>query len=200
MTTCDEIRRQMLLAGSGELTAEAKTALDRHLAACPECRRFQSDAAWIAAHAPAALEAPPPVLNLTRLENRARVRLAPLLPFPLPRVLAAAAALALALLGAALWLDARPPAREPAEQPRITLLDEWQFWLIASLDNPDEDADSPRFAANWNEHDFARHLLALEGLLPEESCFTEENGAELIPEALPPITFQDCNSPAPLRS
>jgi predicted anti-sigma-YlaC factor YlaD len=201
MTTCDRIRQNLLLAGTGELPSEEKATLDRHLAACSECRRFQADAAWIAAHAPVALEASPPVLALDRLETRARTRLAPLLPFRLPRVLAAAAALVLAILGAAIWLvPLLRPARAPEGLPRIALLDEWQFWLVSGLGLRDEDTGVVAFAAGWNEYDFARHLLALEGLLPEEAGMVEENNAEAIPEALPPITLRGYNTLAPLRS
>jgi len=200
MTTCDRMRQRLLLAGSGELPALERTAVDRHLAACLECRRFHAQAAWILDRVPAALEATPPVLDPASLEARARTGLAPLIPFRLPRALAAAAALALAILGAALWLGPLRPDRALEKSPRLALLDEWQFWLVSSLEREDGETDALQFASVWNEQDLARHLLALEGLLPEETGFLEEFGVESILEALPPITLRDCNTPAPLRS
>ncbi len=200
MTTCDAIRKNLLLAGSGELPPGDRTALDRHLAACPECRGFATDAAWIAARAPGAMEAAPPVLNLARLEARARSSQAPLLPFRLPRVLAAAAAVALVILGAALWLVPLRPDRESEQGLRIALLDEWQFWLVSSLGVRDEETGLLAFAAGWSEKEFARHLLELEGLLPEGAGLIEANGSDTIPEALPPITFRGRNTRGPLHS
>lgn len=201
MKTCDLIRRDLLLAASGELPAADREPLDRHLASCRECRRFQEDAGWIAARAPAALEAPAPALDPVRLEAQARRPRGLVIPLFRHRLAwAAAAALLLGVLGGApLLLSPRGETGKGAE-PRLAILAEWQFWMVSSLGWQEGNAAAPVFLEGWNEREFARHLLVLEGLLPEDDQAAEEAMPEAAPGALPPITIRACNNLELLRS
>ena len=65
---CRKARKLLLLADAGELTAADEKALQRHLAGCPACRRYQASLQALRGeyHAESAVEAtplPPPTLN-----------------------------------------------------------------------------------------------------------------------------------------
>jgi anti-sigma factor RsiW len=45
---CDGSHKKMLLAQSGELPRLGRWQLDRHLSACPLCRRYAEEIGWIA--------------------------------------------------------------------------------------------------------------------------------------------------------
>ena len=200
MKTCDLYQRDILLEDSGELEAVERDALSRHLAACPECRRFKADCAWIKDRAPAALERTPVRLNLVLLEKRARIHRATVVGFRSVAALSAIAALFMAFLGAASWLASRQSGEKTGVHQKLALLDEWQFWMGSSVEPSEQGSTPASYLDGWNERDFARHLLVWEGLLPEEEAAVEEEYVEPTGGALPPITLQDYNIGGLLRS
>jgi hypothetical protein len=163
-----------------------------------ECRRFQLDFARLAARTPAALECHPPQLDIPRLEANVRRRTR-ILRLQISAVLAVAAALVLAVVGPGRWL---PLIQEKGVQPapqHLALLDEWQFWLVSYVGQQGHETSPATYREDWNKGDLARHLLVLEGLLPDEES-DEEVFLPITPGALPPITHRGCNIPALLRS
>jgi hypothetical protein len=200
MKTCDSYRNHILLADSGELAEAELYDLARHLDGCFECRRFQSDARSLTARSTAALAACPPPLDIPQLNAQARHWRRRILRIQFAMALSAAAAILLALVGPGQWFY---PYHGNSGQPvpqHLALLDEWQFWMISYVGQQDHGSTATAFPQGWNERDFARHLLALEGLLPEEETGIEEEIQESTPGALPPITLRGCNTPELLRS
>jgi hypothetical protein len=195
--TCEAARRLMLLADSGEADGREQAELAGHLAACAACRRVQSENRQLAAWARSIPMRPAPALSVPALEEKGRPAL---LRFRLPVLASIAAALFLTLLGASQWLMPLGGLENKAVPARGALLDEWQFWMVSTIGQQAETEVASAFLPEWNERDFARHLLVLEGLLPEEEVLAEEELPESTPGALPPISLQGYNTPAPLRS
>lgn len=72
---CKKARTALLLAESGELAAEPRRALDRHLSGCAECRRYAASLRSLrgeygASPAPPATATPPPTLNAILIAAR----------------------------------------------------------------------------------------------------------------------------------
>ncbi len=196
--TCEAIRRLMLLADSGELEAEDRQALAGHLDSCAPCRRIQDENRQLLALVRTHRGRTAPALSVAALEGKAKRRL---LLFRVPMMVCAVAALFLALLGSGQRLLPLIGIEGPSAPARSALLDEWQFWMVSSLTPQNESTAATAFESEWNQRDFARHLLVLEGLLPdEEATVIDEEYPESTPGALPPITLRGCNTPALLRS
>lgn len=200
MNLCDPYRRLLLLEDSGELTEPERGELLAHLASCQECRRFQADLVQLSARAVTALEVPPPKLDLPRLEARARDQSRRVLRVQFAVILSAAAALLLAVLVPGLWMTPPRGNGNPTVPQHVALLSEWQFWLVSYIGPQGHDSSSTPYRDDWNKREFARHLLVLEGLLPEEDAVLDEDFPEIIPGEPPPITRRGCNRPVLLRS
>ncbi len=200
MTTCESYRNLILLAASHELNTLERNRLGLHLAACSDCRAFEKDANWLAAHAAKARPEKPPRLDIPQLESRSRRLRRRVLQLRLSVALSAAAALMLVVTGPRLWVSPLSGTSPQPELQHLALLDEWQFWLVSWVAQQGHETTPLVFQEGWNEQDFARHLLVLEGLVPEETAIVEENGREATPGALPPITLQGYSIPALLRS
>lgn len=198
MKTCDSYRRLMLLDDSGELAENERSDLRLHLAECLECRRFQMDFARLAARTPAALDIHPPQLDIPQLEAKVR-RQRRLLRFQLSAVLAAAAALILAVVGPGHWLPTLHEKGVQTAPQHLALLNEWQFWLVSYVGQQGHETSPAAYLEDWNKGDLARHLLVLEGLLPDEESVLEDS-LLITPGELPPITLRGCNIPELLRS
>jgi anti-sigma factor RsiW len=70
---CERVRELLLLTASGEAPADSRDLLARHLAACPDCRRFDAETRWIlAAAADAPLEADVSEWTLARIAAAAQ--------------------------------------------------------------------------------------------------------------------------------
>jgi hypothetical protein len=198
MKTCESMERQILLAQSGELGETELTALAAHVAECPACRLYERQVAWISVRTPRFLEAKAPVLIPAQLTARARRRNR-LLHFPVSYWLGAAAALFLALFGARYWLT-DPVSDGPPPRHRLALLNEWQFWMVSFTGESEEQTNCLVFAKDWSQGELARHLLVLEGLLPEEDLINAEEMPEVTPGELPPITLREYSIRGLLRS
>jgi hypothetical protein len=196
--TCEAIGSLMLLADSGELEAEGRKALAWHLASCAPCRRIRDENRQLLAMVRTHRGRTAPALSVPALEGKAKRRL---LLFRVPMVACAVAALFLALLGSGQRLLPLIGIEGPATPARSALLDEWHFWMVSSTAPQNESPVTTAFESEWNQRDFARHLLVLEGLLPdEEAAAIEEEYPEATPGELPPITLRGCNTPELLRS
>lgn len=200
MNTCESIQRQILLAESGELEEARKGPLADHLAACPACRLYQRQTAWIGARAPRFLEGNAPLLDPAQLDIRARQGKHTILRLPVSLWLGAVAALFLAFLGARYWLTPAHSDSNGTPPHRLAMLDEWQFWMVSYAGPQAEESTSPVFGNDWNEGEFARHLLVLEGLLPEEEAIADEDLPGITPGELPPITLREYSIRGLLRS
>lgn len=192
MKTCESISRLKLLVDTGEAGEAERRLVESHLAGCLSCRTLEQEQTRLTTLVKAVSIPKPPRLDPRVLEAEARRRPA-LLRWPL----LAAAALAMALAGGWLWVS--EGAGGAAGVPRTALLDEWQFWLVSTVGHTADNVETP-FLTDWNERDFARHLLVLEGLMPEEEYSAEEELQDVTSGVLPPISLQDCNSPSLLRS
>ncbi|MFO7535189.1 MAG: hypothetical protein R6X19_05835 [Kiritimatiellia bacterium] len=199
MKTCESMERQILLAQSGELGETELTALAEHVSVCPACRLYQRQVAWISERTPRILETKAPVLDSTRLATRARCRNRPLLRYPVSFLLGAAAALILALFGTRYWL-ADTDSEEPPPHHRLALLNEWQFWMVSLTGESAEQTNGLVFAKDWSQGELARHLLVLEGLVPEDDSIEYEEMPDVTPGELPPITLQGYSIRELLRS
>jgi anti-sigma factor RsiW len=194
-TACEKARRLMPAADTGELDAADSRELDLHLGACAACRRLVAENRLILARYRRLPARRAPVLSVATLEDRTNRRL---LSFRAPLILAAIAALLLALLGTGHWLIPLDGLDNPAAPGRTALLDEWQFWMVSSVGHQAE--TEVALADSWDESEFARHLLVLEGLLPEDELGFDEENPDTTPGELPPISLRDCSRLGLLRS
>ena len=92
MITCNEALELLSAQLDGAITIEEQTALQEHLAACPECRRIQSELKMAEEALPKLQQEPPKLLHDAVMQERK-----PLLRFV--GVMAAAAALLAVLAG-----------------------------------------------------------------------------------------------------
>lgn len=102
MITCNEALELLSAQLDGAMTIEEQTALQEHLAACPECRRIQSELRMADEALPGLQQEPPKLLHDTvmreiRRETRRKKERKPLLRFV--GAMAAAAALLAVLAG-----------------------------------------------------------------------------------------------------
>ena len=98
MITCNEALELLSVQLDGAITIEEQTALQEHLAACPECRRIQSELKMAEEALPELQQEPPKLLHDTvmreiRRETRRKKERKTLLRFV--GAMAAAAALIL---------------------------------------------------------------------------------------------------------
>ena len=105
MITCDQALELLSAQLDGAMTIEEQTALQEHLAACPECRRIQSELKMAEEALPELQQEPPKLLHDTvmreiRRETRRKKERKPLLRFV--GAMAAAAALLAVLAGSSL--------------------------------------------------------------------------------------------------
>ena len=102
MITCNEALELLSAQLDGAITIEEQTALQEHLAACPECRRIQRELKMAEEALPELQQEPPKLLHDTvmreiRRETRRKKERKPLLRFV--GAMAAAAALLAVLAG-----------------------------------------------------------------------------------------------------
>ena len=102
MITCNEALELLSAQLDGAITIEEQTALQEHLAACPECRRIQGELKMAEEALPELQQEPPKLLHDAvmreiRRETRRKKERKPLLRFV--GVMAAAAALLAVLAG-----------------------------------------------------------------------------------------------------
>ena len=102
MITCNEALELLSVQLDGAITIEEQTALQEHLAACPECRRIQSELKMAEEALPELQQEPPKLLHDAvmqeiRRETRRKKERKTLLHFV--GVMAAAAALLAVLAG-----------------------------------------------------------------------------------------------------
>lgn len=193
MKTCESIGGLLLLVETGEASPAECRLVESHLAVCPACQTLMQAQTRVMSLAKAVSSSASPQLDILLLEDRARRK-----PVILRWPILTAAALALALAGGVLWLSEGVDRKSGI--PRTALLDEWQFWLVSTVGHLNEIQAETPFLTNWNERDFARHLLVLEGLMPEEDYAAEDESQDATNGGLPPISLRDCSNPAPLRS
>jgi anti-sigma factor RsiW len=75
---CEKMRKWMLLADSGELSAGRKARLEKHVAKCPQCAAYQRDITKIMRAARAELvEEDPPAAALEAVKRAAASRVRP---------------------------------------------------------------------------------------------------------------------------
>jgi len=170
---CHEARNGILLRDAGEMSAPGLSALDAHLAACPDCARFAADTARLtaAARSAAVPDGPSPlVLDRIRAAAEAAAPRPLLLRRPVLQSLAAAALLLIVVGAATLW---PPPGGGPAPESgaRTERIADLQA-VIAVVS--DEQADSAAATAADDEdaalQGLATQLLRMQGLLEDEDA------------------------------
>ena len=124
MITCDQALELLSAQLDGAITIEEQTALQEHLAACPECRRIQSELKMAEEALPKLQQEPPKLLHDTvmreiRRETRRKKERKPLLRFV--GAMAAAAALLAVLAGFKLVnrLDGRFSVPEDGQREKV---------------------------------------------------------------------------------
>lgn len=183
-TTCEAVRRDMLLARSGELDANGQARLRAHLAACAACRQYGGDVERILELSAAAVPSGPSEQVLRTLRAAARQEAAARTPIPFRKPvyrLAALAALWAIVIGSILIFFDRN-----AETDRIRNLSA----MAGLLATEEIAADAQPVGEDLRA--LAKQLLALEGL-DDEDVFTD---AEALFEAHPPTTSQSHSSRA----
>ncbi len=177
----DEIKRKILLAESGELSAHDTARLRKRLDADEEARRYSTDTRRMTRVAREVLPAgdPGPVA-MARIREAAGERALPRPLFfrPAVQVLAYAAALALIVCG---WFALAPGTRTPSDRIAemhtiLEIVAEDELPAAATEAEPGEDA---RLAA------LARQLLIMEGLSGDDL-----EGMEFLPAEPPTTDFQ----------
>jgi anti-sigma factor RsiW len=159
----EEVINRILLAHSGELPPGERDELQKHLAGCEDCRRYQDDLQQIAARSAQALPAgspSPSVLAAIRAEAERRTRSPRILRFPLPlaRALACAAAFLIVLAG---WYALVSNGHAERAQAIEAIL------AVTHEDNAAMSPDASASDATSKEErlqSLARQLLRMEGL------------------------------------
>jgi anti-sigma factor RsiW len=188
---CTQAQRELLLAGSGELSREAQARLDGHVAACPACRALADEwqaLARAAAEALPAVEPSPAVLG--RIRDAAAERATPrTLAFPawgIPvRVLAAAAALFVAV--GVLWFVSTENRAARARHMNT---------LLAALCEDNGVEAGEVVGARDEMRTLARQLLTLQGLTEETIDDAGATTTDEEPWATAPLSHSTAALPA----
>jgi hypothetical protein len=170
--TCSDFEKQILMEGSGEVSASLRPRLAGHLEQCPQCRAFRADFQVLSTLSRAGLADLPegpsaPVLEHIRIaagahrlkQNHFRPRLTRL-------VLAMAAGL-LVLIGA--WhVTTRTPAQLAPADSRTARIAEWSSLLATLMETEDPAAGSEDVTRAYSDlQSLARQLLILQDMSVE---------------------------------
>lgn len=191
--SCEEMERDILLAGSGELTPEAARALDAHVSECVACRAYRQDADRLAGLATSAAgEAlPGPAVMQAILAAASGRKARPRLAFARAALKPLAWAAALALLAGGWWGVTRDRSNDRIHE--VTA-------IVAALSEREVTAAGLP-ASNESDHalrHLADALLLMEGLTDDESIDGEMPAEEIMPQGEPsPTVLQPHSTAAP---
>ncbi len=192
---CRDIERELLLDGSGELSAARRAALERHFSACAACkdRRDEQDLWSRFVRSAPADQGPSNALVDRVMSGAATQRPArPLIEYPVWRAALAVAAGLVILAGVATLLTVRPAATAPVPVGAARLVEVSSFLGMLMEHNQDA-AEAHAAMIGGDLQGFAHQLLILEGL---DADVAEEPAEDVIRlEGLQPTTLQWRSTP-----
>ena len=163
---CDEMKRRILLASTGELPPARNEELREHLAACPDCKAYAWESARLVSLAGESLPAADPspaALASVRARIPARAAAGRLLWFPTWSVRALAYAAVLAIVAGS-WFMLQPATPTNGAGDIATIMDMVSEETPEDIETVDEE---DRLRA------LAERLLVMEGFA-EEDTFDED--------------------------
>ena len=173
MMKCEQARRAVLLAESGELGAGRSAGMQSHLAACPECSRFRDEyGCLLKAVVPVSVpETPRDVLVSIRLAAGKPARPAVIM-FRRPAVRARAGA-AVLLLVAGAWVTG-------SRSIRRTRIDHMHAIMAAVSES---DSEALQETARPSLETLADQLLLMEGMAADDVTCSDWPTREAQPDA-----------------
>lgn len=192
---CRETERELLLKGSGELSAARCNALEQHLSTCAACKARQDELARWSQFLRTAADSQTPSDDLIArvMAGAAKRPTLPLVQYPVWRAALAVAASLIIMAGLAGLLVVRPVHSIPAHAGTARLF-EVSSLLGMMMDHNQDAADAHAAMIEGDLLGFARQLLILEGLDATEVAEEPADDVTRL-EGRQPTTLQWRNTP-----